>query len=170
MWTLSVSAFESCCLKVSMDSKAWDSFVLLSTNGRMCLQWGVFLIWNCIYLIVFFTQQSYKSLLYFNEINFTNGCTFTNIICLYSWKFFPNRTCSCWLLQCHMASNNETVSLKNLWASNIAKSMMSEGNSVVLPTKVDQCPPLQHDLMNFQLQNFRQLRYNYNKSLGDWSL
>ena len=43
----------------------------------------------------------------------------------------------------------ETVSRKNLWASNIAKSMTSEGNSV--PAIFDRRPPLQTCLMNFQL-------------------
>ena len=40
-----------------------------------------------------------------------------------------------------MTSNNETASLQNLWAGNIAKSMMSEGNSALLPTNVDQQLP-----------------------------
>ena len=49
---------------------------------------------------------------------------------------------------------NETVSRQNLWAGDIAKSMTSEGNSALLPANVDQRPPLQRGLMNFQLQNF----------------
>ena len=57
-----------------------------------------------------------------------------------SWKIFPT-TCSHWLLPGHMTSNNETASLQNLWAGNIAKSMMSEGNSALLPTNVDQQLP-----------------------------
>ena len=44
--------------------------------------------------------------------------------------------------------------------------MTSEGNSALLPANVDQRPPLQLGLMNFQLQNFQL----YNKSLEDWSL
>ena len=36
-----------------------------------------------------------------------------------------------------MTSNNETVSRQNLWAGNIAKSMTSEGNSALLPARVD---------------------------------
>ena len=40
-----------------------------------------------------------------------------------------------------MTSNNETASLRNLWAGNIAKSMMSEDNSALLPTNVDQQLP-----------------------------
>ena len=43
--------------------------------------------------------------------------------------------------------NNETVSLQNLWAGNIAKSMTLEGNSAPLPANVDQRPPLQRGLM-----------------------
>ena len=65
-----------------------------------------------------------------------------------------------------MTSNNETASWQNAWAGNIAKSMMSEGNSTLRPMNVDQQPPLQPGLMNFKLQNFRL----YNKSLKDWSL
>ena len=43
-----------------------------------------------------------------------------------------------------------------------AKFMASEGNSALtLPVNVDRQPPLQQDLMNFQLQNFQQC----NKSL-----
>ena len=49
---------------------------------------------------------------------------------------------------------NETVSRQNLWVGDIAKSMTSEGNSALLPANVDQRPPLQRGLMNFQLQNF----------------
>ena len=45
----------------------------------------------------------------------------------------------------------ETVSRKNRWASNTAKSMTSEGNSALLPAIVDRRPPLQTGLMNFQL-------------------
>ena len=37
-----------------------------------------------------------------------------------------------------MTSKNETVSRQNLWVGNIAKSMTSEGNSVLLPANVDQ--------------------------------
>ena len=53
-----------------------------------------------------------------------------------SWKIFPN-TCSHWLLPGHMTSNNETASWQNLWAGNIAKSIMLEGNSALQPTNVD---------------------------------
>ena len=52
-------------------------------------------------------------------------------------------------VQGHMTSNNETVSHQNLWAGNIAKSMMSEGNSALLPTNVDWRPTFQWGLMNF---------------------
>ena len=44
-----------------------------------------------------------------------------------------------------------TVSRKNRWASNTAKSMTLEGNSALLPAIVDRRPPLQTGLMNFQL-------------------
>ena len=40
---------------------------------------------------------------------------------LYSWKFFPNRAHSHWLLGGHMTSNNETVSCQNLWVGNNCK-------------------------------------------------
>ena len=60
-----------------------------------------------------------------------------------------------------MTSNNKTVSCQNLWVGNITKSMMSEGNSTLLPTNVDQRPLLWRGLMNFQL---------YNKPLKDLSL
>ena len=63
-----------------------------------------------------------------------------------------------------MTSNIEDVSRQNLWAGNIAKSMTSEGNSALLPVNVDQRPPLQRGLMNFQLQIFQL----YNKSLVPW--
>ena len=63
-----------------------------------------------------------------------------------------------------MTSNNETASWQNAWVGNIAKSMMSEGNSTLRPMNVDQQPPLQPGLMNFKLQNF------HKKSLKDWSL
>ena len=50
-----------------------------------------------------------------------------------------------------MTSNNETVShYFDLRAGNIAKSMTSEGNSVLLPANVDRRPPLQRGfIMNF---------------------
>ena len=85
---------------------------------------------------------------------------------LYSWKFFPNSIHSHWLLRGHMTSNNETVSLQNLWAGNITKFMTSEGSSalkihILLPANVDWRPSLQQGLLNFQL---------YNKSLYSWSL
>ena len=70
---------------------------------------------------------------------------------LYGWKYLLNSARSHWLLRGHMTSNNETVSRQNLWASNIAKCMTSEGNSALLPANVDQRPPLQRGLMNFQL-------------------
>ena len=38
----------------------------------------------------------------------------SQILLLCSWKCFPNSACSCWLLQGHMTSNNETVSHQNL--------------------------------------------------------
>ena len=44
---------------------------------------------------------------------------------------------------------------------NIAKSMTSEGNSVLLSANVDQLPPLQRGVMTFQLWNYFQL---YNSS------
>ena len=59
------------------------------------------------------------------------------MVLLFCWKFVPNSTYSHWLLQGHMISNNETVSGKNLWAGNIAKSMTPEGNSTLLPVNVD---------------------------------
>ena len=82
------------------------------------------------------------------------GCVKVNraqsqILLLCSWKCFPNSACSRWLLQGHMTSNNETVSHQNLWAGNIAKSMMSEGNSALLPTNVDWRPTFHWGLMNF---------------------
>ena len=86
------------------------------------------------------------------------------LVLLYSWKFFPTSACSHCLLRQHMTSNNETISRQNLWAGNIAKSMMLEGNSAMLPANVDQWLPLQQGLMNFQLQNFQL----YNKSLVPW--
>ena len=55
----------------------------------------------------------------------------------------------------HDNSYNETVSRQNPWVGNIAKSMMPEGNSALLPVIVDQWPSLQQGLMNFQLQNFQ---------------
>ena len=50
---------------------------------------------------------------------------------LYSWKFLPNSVHCHWLLWGHMTyiSNNETVPCQNIWEGNIAKSLMSEGNS-----------------------------------------
>ena len=81
-------------------------------------------------------------------------------------SFFANSARSQWLLRGHMTSNNETVSRRNIWAGNIAKSMTSECNSALLPANVDRRAPLQRGLMNFELQNFQL----YNKSLKDWSL
>ena len=50
---------------------------------------------------------------------------------LYSWKFLPNSVHCHWLLWGHMTyiSSNETVPCQNIWEGNIAKSLMSEGNS-----------------------------------------
>ena len=65
-----------------------------------------------------------------------------------------------------MTSNNETVPSQNLWAGNIGKFRMSEGNSALLPTiNVDWRRPLQQSVMDFQLQNFQLY-----KSLIDWIL
>ena len=64
-----------------------------------------------------------------------------------------------------MTSNNETVPSQNLWAGNIGKFRMSEGNSALLPSNVDWQRPLQQNLMDFQLQNFQLY-----KSLKDWIL
>ena len=41
-----------------------------------------------------------------------------------------------------MTTNSENDSRQNLWASNIAKSMMSEGDSALLPSNVDRQPQL----------------------------
>ena len=49
-----------------------------------------------------------------------------------SWKFFPNSAHSHWLLRGHMTSNNETVFPQNFGVGNIAKSVTSKGNSVLL--------------------------------------
>ena len=38
---------------------------------------------------------------------------------LYSWKCFPNSSCSHWLLWSHMISINEAVSRQNLWAGKL---------------------------------------------------
>ena len=78
----------------------------------------------------------------YEATSFTCTCIniYTSISCmvlLFCWKFLPNSTYSHWLLQGHMISNNETVSGKNLWAGNIAKSMTPEGNSTLLPVNVD---------------------------------
>ena len=62
-------------------------------------------------------------------------------------------------------SNSETVPSQNLWAGNIGKFRMSEGNSALLPTNVDWRWLLQQNLMDFQLQNFQLY-----KSLKDWIL
>ena len=67
------------------------------------------------------------------------------------------------LIRGHMTSNNKTVSRRNLWAGNIAKSMTSEGNSALLPANVDRRSQLQLGLMNFQL-------YNKPLSLGKQSI
>ena len=50
-----------------------------------------------------------------------------------------------------MTSNNETVSLQNLWEGNIAKSMTSEDNSALLPANVDRQTPLQRGLINLRI-------------------
>ena len=63
-----------------------------------------------------------------------------------------------------ITSNNETVSCQNMCASNMAKSMTSEGNSALLPANVDQRPPFQRGLMNFQLQNFQLYITNHFKT------
>ena len=92
--------------------------------------------------------------------------SYNNQFCYIAGSFFANSTRSHWLLRGHMTSNNETVSRRNIWAGNIAKSMTSECNSALLPANVDRWAPLQRGLMNFELQNFQL----YNKSLKDWSL
>ena len=53
-----------------------------------------------------------------------------------SWIFFPSAHAFIGYLKITWHLNNETVSRQNLWAGNIAKSMTSEGNSVLLPTNV----------------------------------
>ena len=57
------------------------------------------------------------------------------------------------------------LSRQNLWAGNIAKSIMSKGKRALLPTIVDQRPLFQRGLMNLQLEKFQL----YNKSLNDLS-
>ena len=64
-----------------------------------------------------------------------------------------------------MTSNNETILSQNLWAGNIGKFRMLEGNSALLSTNVDWRQPLQQNLMDFQAQNFQLY-----KSLKDWIL
>ena len=84
------------------------------------------------------------------------------------WKFFLNSACSHRLLWCLMTSNNEAVSCQNLWAGNNAKSMMSEGNSAMLPVNVD----CLGDLFSYicTQKRFFVLHGPYKKSLKDWSL
>ena len=53
-----------------------------------------------------------------------------------SWIFFPSAHALIGYLKITWRLNNETVSRQNLCAGNIAKSMTSEGNSVLLPTNV----------------------------------
>ena len=88
---------------------------------------------------------------------------------LYSWKCFPNSVRSNWLLWVHMTSISETVSRQNLWAGNIAKSMMSESNSALLPVKFNRRPLLQRGLMNFQLQNFQLYNKSHIKTGPSWN-
>ena len=87
-------------------------------------------------------------------------------ILLHSWKFLPNSVRSHWLLRGHMTSNNKTVSRQNLSAGNVAKSMMSEGNSALLPEDVDRRPQLhpQTELLISFSQPF--LRYHRASSQG----
>ena len=66
-----------------------------------------------------------------------------------------------------MTSNNEAVPSQNLWAGNIGKFRMLEGNSALLPTNVDWQWPLQQSLMDFQLQNFQLYKA---LKLKDWIL
>ena len=67
-----------------------------------------------------------------------------------SWKVFPTSALSHWLLW------DETISPPppNFCVGNIAKSVTSEGNSVLL-TNVQQGLRLERRLMNFHLQNFQ---------------
>ena len=52
------------------------------------------------------------------------------------------------------------LTMKLLSGQHCKKSMTSGGNNAMLPANVDQWPPLQRGLMNFQLHNFQL----YNKS------
>ena len=87
-----------------------------------------------------------------------------SIFCFIARNCF-SRVCALIVTLRAMTSNNETVPSQNLWAGNIGKFRMSEGNSALLLTNVDwrQSQPLQQNLMDFQLQNFQLY-----KSLKDW--
>ena len=53
------------------------------------------------------------------------------------------------------------LTMKLLSGQHCKKSTTSGGNNAILPANVDQWPPLQRGLMNYQLQNFQL----YNRSL-----
>ena len=60
-----------------------------------------------------------------------------------------------------MTSNNETVPSQNLWAGNIGKFRMSEGNSALLLTNVDWWRPLQQIFNGFPASKFPSIQISY---------
>ena len=81
-------------------------------------------------------------------------------LCYITGNYFPT-VCTLITLRSH------DIYQWNCFNSAISKvCMLSAGDSALLPRNVDQRPPLQHGLINFQYQNFQL----YDKSLKDWSL
>ena len=82
---------------------------------------------------------------------------------LHSWKFFPTARALIDYFEV-ITSNRMKLFLAKI-SERATKSMMSGGNSALLPANVDRRPTLGQSLTNSQLQNFQL----YNKSRKDWS-
>ena len=78
--------------------------------------------------------------------------------CYIAGNFFPTARALIGYFKITVTSNSETFPCPNHWAGNIAKSMMSEGNSTLLPMNVDWWLLLQQGFMNFQRQNFKSFK------------
>ena len=75
--------------------------------------------------------------------------------CYIAGEFFPTSRALISYLQVSWNLTMKLFSRQNLWEGNIVKSIKSKGNSAMCPANVDQRPPLQRGLLNFQSQNFQ---------------
>ena len=89
---------------------------------------------------------------------------------LYSWRFSRYSAPIQWLVHGHMTSNNETVSRQMPWASNIAKTMTSNGKQFTVTREMLTAVARDGWNLSAVFKFCFCFVLLYNNSLNDWSL